>query len=150
MNNPTHESVLNIRWNLVNGKNILQQQVRYADGSVKWINVEEQEQTKEFEARFKGTVTIPLDLPQVSTDPLFKKCDDKNKPDVRNQLLEEYMDKLIKIHALLIRIVGSQPQDIVNHKQYIDFKNNSAIRETVVVLINIIGDPWTPVLQYIK
>jgi len=150
MNNDTHKSVINMKWVIVNGRNVLQQLVRYSDGITEWQNVDEpaHASTEEFESRFNDTQTIPLDLDPVKTDVLTPK--ENKDTDIRGQLLVDHMDKLLKLHALLIRFTGGQPADIVAEKRVIDFKSNTALRECVILLIGIVGEPWTDVLPLIK
>jgi hypothetical protein len=150
MNNDTHKSVINWRWVIINGRNVMQQLVRFSDGRTEWQSMDEPAHisTEEFEARFNDTETIPADFNQTNTDVLVAKETKYN--DIRGNLLIEHMDKILKLHALLIRFTGGQPADIVAEKRVIDFKSNTALKECVILLIGIVDEPWTDVLPLIK
>ena len=95
------------------------------------------------------TAFIPHDFKGVNTDVLIKKTieDMKKTTHVDRELLQNYMDRLIKLHAILIRITGVTPETILagNATQLDKLRKNSALREAVLLIIDVVGDPWDKV-----
>lgn len=162
------ESVQDIRCIQVGNKDVYQRKVM-VNGNTQWIDVKtavEEIDTHEFEPhtdisqkkpssiseRFQGTSFKPQDLKGVKTDPLIKKeLEDLKAILVDKELLANYMDRLIKMHAILIRIIGASPETILagHHTQIDKLKKNSALREAVLLFIDVVGDPWTQVKHLI-
>jgi hypothetical protein len=162
------ESVQDIRCIQIGNKDVYQRKV-VVNGNTQWVDVKtavEEIDTHEFEPhtdvnqkpassiseRFQGTSFKPQDLKGVKTDPLIKKELDQMKAIlVDKELLENYMDRIIKMHAILIRIIGASPETILagNHTQIDKLKKNTALREAVLLFIDVVGDPWTQVKHLI-
>jgi hypothetical protein len=159
------ESVLDVRLVNVGGKDIYQRK-QIINGKALWVDVEvatdfvdtDDADTEEFNPltdfkevpdvktdRVPSTMFAPQELKGVRTDPLIRKSlDDMRTIAVDQKLFQEYMDRFIRLHAILIRIVGGTPEDIMNgkHTSIDKLKKNSALREAVHLIIDVIGEPW--------
>lgn len=154
-------SVLDIRFIQRDGKQVYQKQMM-VNGVPEWKDVETiVEDDKHFMARFSGTDMVPHDMPKdIETSILVKKALDKQKIDFIKEtgyipktldlkLVERYMDQLIRIHALLIRVLGT-PESILQSKTKNEaLSKNTALREFILLLIDVVGNPWKEVVQYI-
>lgn len=162
------DSVQDIRCVQIGNKDVYQRKV-VVNGVTQWVDVKtvvDEIDTHEFEPhtdinvvpnasiteRFQDTAFKPQDLKGVKTDVLIKKeLEEMKSVLVDKELLQNYMDRLIKMHAILIRIIGASPETILagHHTQIDKLKKNSALREAVLLFIDVVGDPWTQVKHLI-
>lgn len=168
------ESVMDLRLVKIGEDDVWQRKIVNEKGVIVWIDVEKtktgiddvkteavkidsefyphtdivkKEKTDNFASE---TLFKPQEISGVKTDVLIRKSiDDARKSFYYcdRKLMEDYMDRLIRLHAVLIRITGVTPETILKgHETNIDkLSKNSALREAVLLLIDIVGEPWTSV-----
>lgn len=160
------DSVMDIRIARVGNKDVYQRKI-IENGVVKWIDTDAEVDNiveefspstdiahkAESEAAFSAVETkfVPADYKGVNTDVLIRKNIKETKATLArdpnaDKLMQDYMDRLIKFHAMLIRFVGS-PEDIMNgnHTSIDKLKKNPALREAILLLIDVVGEPWTQI-----
>lgn len=145
------ESLIGVKWVIEDGKKVLKQEVRFSDGQVRTLDVSsEGPDNTEFEERFKDTLTVPADLPINHTSALVRKTIAKETVGRlgTQEFIEEHIQRALSIHAILIKILGT-PETLIADGEPIIIKN-TALKETVLDLIEAIGDPWTTVSVLIK
>lgn len=109
---------------------------------------------KSITERFDDTETVPNSVRVINTSPLVNKAVAKeiavleNSPDIVHQMLTQYIEKILSFHAMLIRVVGT-PESLAERSEPLDIKN-SALREYVLLQMNILGGPWDHVKNKIK
>lgn len=156
------ESVVDLRLIKIGTKSIYQRKIINADGSEVWQDEVVAAETCEdfnphtevahsaescvFDKIDSETHFKPNDFPGVNTDVLIRKEIQKirNTISIDKELVQDYMDRLIKLHAILIRITGTSPETILDgHYTCLDkLKKNTALREAVLLIIDVVGEPW--------
>jgi hypothetical protein len=63
-------------------------------------------------------------------------------------MLTQYMEKILAINALLLRVIGS-PESLAKRTEPLEIKE-SGLREYVKLQIEVLGGPWLDVKNKIK
>lgn len=108
-----------------------------------------------FEAQtFTKTEKIPDDLTTVNTSPLISKAVAKEieqmekAPDVIQEMLTHYIEKILALNALLLRVVGS-PETLAQRTEPLRIKD-SGFCEYIHLQMDVLGGPWLAVKNKVK
>lgn len=142
------ESIIGIRWSIIDGVRCLVQDIRYADGTIKEEVVEFDKNDKkiddDFTDRFKNDTFKPESLVAAKTDVLIRKSVAKEFNGSNGSITDVvacHIERSYKIHALLVKVLGC-PNYLSEQKSDVVI-NNSAVYELVMDIIDIVGQPWS-------
>lgn len=146
---PEKESLIGVKYKIINGVNTLVQEIRYKDGTVREEIVggiqKEPGTTTIFEG--KDFPSDAHDLPKAQTSPLIRRAVAKqNSVDNSNLtgFINTHIDRSFKLHGMLLKYTGGLPEEHLAANKEIVI-TNSATWEIIRDLIDAVGDPWTQV-----
>jgi hypothetical protein len=159
MDKQQNGTVLNVRWIEIHGHKVLQQLIKFPDGTTEWQLVEdivkgENPETPfatSFTERFNNTDTVPNTLVARHTNPLFRKpirtIEDPNNP-YMNESKEELLARSARLHATLLRICGGEPSNLKGQKIHVKDKQSTS-REMLQLFCAAMGGEWPDIVESI-
>ena len=92
---------------------------------------------------------VPHTVKEVVTVVLERKLK-AHTPSPVTELLQMQMDRAVNLHAMMIKFTGLEAANIVDDKITVDTYGNTGMKEMLIDICKVIGDPWEAIIPYIK